>query len=311
VTSAAFALRVATVAPDGSTLDLFGWLTLANRNAQGWSHVWLQAVAGRIQRQYVQDIAAAAQRLELHCFPLGSTTSDLPTLSPYQRDAEAAFDVVVTASRRLASPMMMAPMLLAPPPPPPPPPSPPEDLGDLKLYRVPEAVDIAPNGQKQVALLDQRQLPFETVYRVHIYPWQATNGVPATIALRMDNEQEAKLGIPLPAGSTSLYQPREGTRLLLGNGTIGDTAKGEKVRLAAGVSDQVLTAQSMDGPVRHVTVTNANPFAVPVEVALALPGTPMQAAPSAPLSRIDGVETWRVTVPPNGTVTLDYSVNTN
>jgi len=135
--------------------------------------------------------------------------------------------------------------------------------------------------------------------------------VPATIALRLDNQEKAGLGIPLPAGSTSLYQPRNGTRLLLGTGTLGDTAKGEKARLTAGVSPQVLAEQTLDGRARHVTLTNANPFPVPVEVALGSPGTPVEGDNGSSLVQIDGTETWRVTVPANGSAALDYSLTTN
>jgi hypothetical protein len=299
---------VATVAAEGGTLDLFAWLTLANSNSQGWQDVQLQAVAGRIERQYVQEIAAAAANLELNCYPLGTTTSDLPTIEPYHREPSAgiAYDIVVTASRRLAPPGIMP---AAPPTPPPPPP--PEDLGDLKLYRVPETVDVAPNGQKQVALLVQHRVTFEKIYRFHVFQWQAAQGLSASIALRLRNEEKAGLGIPLPAGTTNLYQPRGPTRLLLGTGTIGDTAKGEKARFTAGTSPQVLAEQSLAGRQRHVTVSNANAFPVPVEVALGMAGDAPYVDPTTPLERIDGIQTWRVTVPANGSSTLDYSLPQN
>jgi hypothetical protein len=290
---------VGTVAPNGRTLDLFGWLTLANGNAERWSDVQLQAVAGRLQRQYIREIAAAAMRLELHCFPLGTTTSDLPAIEPYHRSEGEEGDIVVTAARRMA-PMAFA--LAAPAPPPP------EDLGDLKLYRVPETVDVSPNGQKQVALLVQPHVAFERVYRVRLALWQAADGVPATIALRFLNDEKSGLGIPLPAGTTNLYQMQNGARLLLGSGTISDTAKGEKGRLTAGVSPQVLVSQTLDGRTRHVTLTNANPFPVAVEVALGFAGQSAIERPSVPITRIDGIETWSTTISANGTASLDYSL---
>lgn len=295
---------VATVAAGGGSLDLFAWLTLANGNAQGWRDVRLQAVAGRIERQYVREIAGVASGLALHCYPLGTTTSNLPTIEPYHREEREreTGDIVVTASRVFASMPMMAP---------PPPPPPPEDLGDLKLYRVPESVDVSPNGQKQVALLVQHAVAFEKVYRVHFYPWQNAASVPAEIALRLRNEAKAGLGIPLPAGTTTLYQSRAPTRLLLGTGTIGDTAKGEKALLTAGASPQVIVEQRLDGRRRSVRVSNANPFAAPIEVALGAAGERPYVAPSAPLERIDGVQTWRVSVPANGVVMLEYGLAGN
>jgi hypothetical protein len=296
---------VANLAPDGRSLDLFAWLTLANGNAQAFPSAQVQAVAGRIERQDIREIAAQAAQLELHCYPLGTTTSDLPTIEPYQRpEGGLSDDIVVTAARRLAPMAMMAP---APPPPPPPPP-PPEDLGDLKLYRVPEAVDVSPNGQKQVALLVQHHVTFGTFYRVRLFNWTMVAGIPASATLRLGNDQKSGLGIALPAGTTALYLPKDGTRLLLGLGTIGDTAKGEKARLTAGVSPQILAEQSGTGPDRSVTLTNANAFPVPVEVAIGMAQDTTYKDASAPLERIDGIQTWRVTVPANGKAELDYRI---
>ncbi|WP_454882889.1 DUF4139 domain-containing protein [Sphingomonas oryzagri] len=293
---------VANVAPGGASLDLFAWLTLANSNAQGFPDANVQAVAGRIERQDIREIAAQAAKLELHCYPLGTTTSDLPTIERYRRAAaDSAEDIVVTGARRFAP---MAYAVAAPPPPPPPPP--PEDLGDLKLYRVPETVDVSPNGQKQVALLVQHRVRFEKVYRARLYSWAAVSGAPASVVLRMRNEEKSGLGIPLPAGTTALYQPRGDTRLLLGLGTIGDTAKGEKARLVAGVSRQILVDQTVQGRDRHVSVSNGNAFPVNLEVAIGMAGEQAYVDASAPLERIDGIQTWSVVIPANGSAKLDY-----
>jgi hypothetical protein len=194
------------------------------------------------------------------------------------------------------------------PPAPPPPPPPPEDLGDLKLYRVPESVTVSPNAQKQVALLAQHHVAFEKIYRIVLQRWDAGRDVPAAIVLRMNNVEAGGLGIPLPAGSTALYQQREGTRLLLGLGRLRDTAKAEHVRLAAGISAQIVANQRADRMSRHVTLTNANPFPARIEVAIGQPGDPAFTATSVPLERIDGVQTWRITLSANGKAELDYTI---
>jgi hypothetical protein len=293
---------VATLAPDGRSLDLFAWLTLANSNRGAFADADVRAVAGRIRRQAVREIAAAAARLELHCFPLGTTTSDLRTI-----EAEDRNEIMVTASRFIApAPMVMAPMMAPPAPPPPPPP--PEDLGDLKLYRVPGAVTVAANAQKQVALLARSHVAFEKVYRFRIQSWSAASGMPANIVLRMRNEEKEGLGIPLPAGTTALYQAEGDTRLLLGLGTIGDTAKGERTRLTAGVSRQLLAAQSIKGDVRTITLSNANAAPVAVEVAIGNAGDRPFVNASAPLERIDGIQTWRPTIPAGGSVAISYAI---
>lgn len=294
---------VATVAPGGGSLDLSAWLTLANGNAESFADVDLQAVAGRLQRAYVREIEAATSKLELHCYPLGTTTSDLPVITPYQR-ANQGSEIIVTARRTEAPMALMAP----PSPPAPPPPPPPEDLGDLKLYRVPKTVTVSANGQKQVALLARRHVAFDKIYRVHFQSLANVDDVPAAITLRLHNDDKAGLGIPLPAGTTTLYQPREGTRLLLGTGTIGDTAKGEHTLLMAGVSPQVRASQNGDGRDREIVLSNANPFPVPIEVAIGTAGETLFKDATAPLERVDGIQTWRLTLPANGKAQLDYSI---
>ncbi len=291
---------VATIAADGRSLDLFAWMTLANGNAQAFADADVQAVAGRLERREVRAFAAAARALRLACYPLGTTTSDLKTIGRREND-----DIIVTASRVMPQMMGVPP---PPPPPPPAPPPPPEDLGDLKLYRVPHHVTVAANQQKQVALLARSAVPFERVYRGNVYPGQAISAHSARIELRMRNAKDAGLGLALPAGSTSLYAERGMDTILVGLGNAKDTAEGERFSLSAGTSPQVSIGQVADRPHRAiVTVTNANPFAVTMEVQVGGAGQEAFASASSPLPRIDGVQTWTPVLPPNGTATLAYT----
>ncbi|WP_420137668.1 DUF4139 domain-containing protein [Sphingomonas sp.] len=293
---------VATLTPGGTTLDLFAWTTLANANAQSFRDAQVQVVAGRLNQQRVQTLMTRAQSLRLQCYPRGTTTSDLPVIQPYQWPAGEMIEV----SARRAVYSVPAPPPPAPPPPPPPPP--PEDLGDLKLYRVPERVTVAANAQKQVALLMQPHVAFEKIYRVAFPSWSNDVSAAAAIVLRMKNDVKDGLGVPLPTGTTTLYQADNQQRLLLGMGAIRDVAKGEPVRIAAGVSEQILARQTIQGKQRQITVTNANSFAAPLEVAIGNAGEPDYRDTSAPLERIDGVQTWRATLPANGSAALTYTV---
>ncbi|MCU6454181.1 hypothetical protein LPN01_08835 [Sphingomonas sp. A2-49] len=314
---------VASVAPDGRTLDLFAWLTLANGNPERFADARVRAVAGRLNRRGTERWVQAAAALQLRCYPLGTTTSDLPTITrPSYDEDEEAQDIVVTGSRIM--PMMM----MAPPPPPPPAPvapPPPEDLGDLKLYTVPRATTVAPRGQKQVALLAATDVPFERRYRRAVYPGQTLDAADTAIVLVARNRPEDRLGMPLPAGTTALYTDLSGagraTRLLLGTGTLGDRAIGERVRIAAGTSTQVTVAQR---PLRaatasasgarpgdaedRLTVVNANARPVDVELPIGRAGQGIAAVDGTPmdgdLAEVDGIATWQVRVPANGTATL-------
>lgn len=300
---------VAALAANGRTVDLFAWLTLANSNPEVFPKAEVQAVAGRLNRVALPAVPAAAGALRLVCYPLGTTTSDLP-----ETEFEPADEIVVTASRAMAPP---PPPMMAPPAPPPPPP-PPEDLGDLKLYRIQTPTTVAARAQKQVALLFQKGVPVDRRYRRAVYPGQQLDGVPTSIVLVMKNDTPGGLGVPLPAGSTALYAERAGGRLLLGLGAVTDRTVGETVRLAAGISSQVMLTQAIVAsrvPVaapgealsREVvlTATNANPFPATLDVPIGAAGQAIEADDKA-LNRTDGTLTWSPTLPPGGRANLRY-----
>ena len=288
---------VATVAPDGRTLDLFAWLTLANANPERFPDAQLSAVAGRLNRVWTPGLERAVAALSLSCYPLGTTTSDLP-----EETFEEADDIVVTGSR------------MAAPPPPPPPPAPepapappaPENRGDLKLYRVPMRVTVAPRAQKQVALLSRAGVPFDRRYRVRLYPGQPVASAPTRIVLALRNRRDAGLGLPLPAGSTAVYAARNGERLLLGQGALTDRAEGESFRISAGISTQVTVMQErISADIMRVVLTNAGVAPASVDVPIGTAGQRIEAI-DATLPIVDGAPTWRVIVAPGGTAELRY-----
>lgn len=291
---------VATLAPDGGTIDLFAWLTLANGNPETFRQAEIQAVAGRLTRVAVAAIPAEAAALRLFCYPLGTTTSDLRA-----NQFEPAQEIIVTAGR-LVAPQLMFTAPPSPSAPPPPPPPPPEDLGDLKLYRVPQATTVAARGQKQVALLSQTAVPFERRYRRPVYPGQLFDAAPTAIVLMLKNEKATGLGVPLPAGGTSLYARRGDDRLLLGLGAIGDRTTGETIRLAAGISRQVLVAQKrLSSGETLLTVSNANPVPVTLDIPIGSAGQKIDASDEA-VARTDGILTWSPALPPGGSAELRY-----
>lgn len=280
----------------GDRLNLFAWTTLANSNREGFADAEVQVVAGRLNRERIAPIEAAATGLQLRCYPLGTTTSDLRT-----ETFEAADEIVVTGARVAMPP---PPVMSMPAPPAPPAPAAPENLGDVKLYRLPGRTTIAASGQKQVALLRQDGVGYTRVYRRRIYPNQPFESGSVDIVLRVVNEKATGLGVPLPAGTTALYAPRGNTNLLVGTGTVTDRAEGETLLIGAGSSRQVLITHGLLGQnAARLTVTNARTVPVDVELPIGYPGGKVE-APG--LSRIDGVQTWRVTIAPGGTATLDY-----
>ena len=205
---------VATVSPDGNSIGLFAWLTLANSDETGFANASTQAVAGRIRRRDVPRQPSEGGPLRISCWPW-STTSDIP-LEEFERmvreEDQDGEDMVGYGSRAVAGVVMPAPMA------PPPPPmvaqqAVQEELGDLKLYRIPEPVTVAARSQKQVALLQQPRVQVRTVYRQRFYPNGQSQQAQASRFFITRNRREDGLGLPLPAGRLMLFDEKSGRPL--------------------------------------------------------------------------------------------------
>lgn len=296
---------VAQIAPDGRTLSLFGWMTVANGGGTGFENAQLLAVAGRPDRnaeRYYQQDDWVSPSLSLQCWSFdGYAAPDdrsdwrggfppPPPVPPPPPMAIGAMQEIVVTSRRMAEQ---------------------ENLGDLKLYRVPMRVDINPNGQKQVALLERKAIGFDSFYRIRLDAAGASGGwQPLMRVIRFPNTVRNGAGLPLPAGKVALFGTGRGETILLVEDMMRDHAIGEKVEIAAGENAQLRLSQARgaDDLGRRLTVTNAAPAPAIVEVELAEREAGQLRRPSQKLKRRDGLWLWTVTVPANGTAQLDYSV---
>lgn len=299
---------------EDDTLDLFGWMTVVNGGSQGFVDARTTAVAGTLNKAAAARLPRGPSPwLHLECWPLG-TTSDgggqhaflnapgappAPPAPPPPPPPAPAEDIVVTGSRVAFAPAMMAQQ---------------EDLGDLKLYRVPEPVTVAALATKQVALLHRERVRVQRVYRGSFAPFpydaeRKAESRPAEILLRAENRASAGLGLPLPAGSIALFAERAGRRVLLGESPLADRAVGDEIEMQPGSSSEVrYEIAAKPGSRRRwnyrVEATNALP--TPVTFELPLPYRDAKA--STALVPHKGVPTWRVTVPANGTASLDLTL---
>lgn len=301
---------VAHVGPDGR-IGLFGWLTLANSDETGFANADTQAVAGRINRQQVARQPSEGGPLNISCWPQG-TTSDIPYEQwerMVQEREEDGDDMVVTGSRIPA----MRGYAMAPPPPPPAPAmqAAQEDLGDLKLYRIPEPVTVAARSQKQVALLQQPEVQVRTVYRQRFYPAGQRIEAQANRFFITRNRREDGLGLPLPAGRLMLFDDTDGRQVLVGQAVIRDFALNEDVEIDFGTVPGIASVQT---PVvrgknqvdYEVVVTNDRPH--PIAYELEIGAQPAQVRSETRLGRRNGMALWSVTIPANGSATLRYRV---
>ena len=304
---------VARVGADGRTLDLFAWLTVANSNGESFPDASLSALAGTLNVESDFDALVAAPpapQLRLSCFPLGSGRNGVrapppPPPPPPPMAFEGGQEIVVTGMARRAVLDMASPVAVV---------ASQEDLGDLKLYRVPIPVTVAANGQKQVALLVKDKVPFETVYRLRTYVGSESDEQPSEIVLRMQNRESAKLGVPLPSGEVAVFEQAQGRELLAGEGMMRDHAVGETVNLVIGESSQVRVDIDESYEERkhrrsyRATVSNANPFAIHFELGFNYYADTALDSRLRKLPRKDGLPTWIVRVPANEARTFDYRV---
>ena len=301
---------IASLSEDGGRIELFAWLTLASSDETSFVDADTQAVAGRLNRTAVRVPPSEGPPLTLQCWPQG-TTSDIP------EDMFAREESIVVTGSRMFSVADAAP----PPPPPPPPAAPPpamqavqEELGDLKLYRIPEPVTVAARSQKQVALMQRPGVQVRTVYRQNQPLADGNWSGAARRFLLTRNRTLEGLGLPLPAGRVRLCGARGERPILLGQGTIADRAVGEDVEIdlgeAPGVRTETILALRKAGRrgLRDYVLTVSNDRAEPVDFEAEIISDGLDVRASSRLARRNGRPLWRVTVPANGSAELRYSV---
>ena len=297
---------VAEVNEDGKTLDLFAWATIANGGAQSFVAANTQAVAGQPNKEANrQPPQPAPPALNLVCWPLDITSTHprqylyqvpppAPPPPPMMEMAMMSDNIVVTASRAKAAPVAIQAVQ--------------EELGDLKLYRIPEPVTIAAQSQKQVAMLQKTGVKFDRIYTANVDEF-GDEPSPVPFLLRMKNVKDKGLGLPMPAGGVVLFEPVGGNLLLAGQDGVADRAIGDDVEFKVGSSPDVRVAikQVISTPKKRsfrVTLTNAR--AVPVTAEILIPYE-LANTPKG-LTRKNGGWMWRTTVPANGEAGLGYDL---
>lgn len=327
---------VAHLARDGRTIDLFAWLTLANGNDESFPAAQTQAVAGRIDRDQDDSNAGAeplSPEIRLRCWPMGTTSdvpfAEIPPAPPMEEYAMIGQDIVVTGTRvarqNLSSSMPVTVMSAQQ-----------EELGDLKLYRIPEPVTVAANAQKQVALLSKARVPVERLVGLgRGATHDDEDPVPLSTILRMKNLKARGLGLPLPSGSMAIFEQFDGRPMLAGETAIRDHAVGEDVELLVGKTPDVwlLHRRLKEEPRKkrrgskgaaeagddddederrrrkyEIVLTNARALPAVVELELWTYGREMLIEPSRKLGIKNGSHLWRARLPANGRARITYVV---
>ena len=233
---------VAHINPGGRTLNLSGWITLANGNSISLPTADTRVVAGRLNREpgdndaSDDDSSSAQTDIIATCWPQGTTTSGVvqprpapegllqdappPPPAPMMARATEVGAVVVTAEKREIAP---------------------EQLGDLKLYRLPESTTVAARQSKQVRLLDRPDVPFTRVTTADLSAGDTLDPEPATVLLRTKNIVPNHLGLPLPSGRLMAFDHSQDRDMMVGSSRLKDTALEEEIETVSRQSRQQWT----------------------------------------------------------------------
>lgn len=307
---------VARLRPDGR-LDLTGWLTLANAGDTTFGSAPTRVVAGDLNREDVDRIEPRRVARESRCWP-----------DPIRWNVYGE------------------PMAPPPPPPPPPPPAAPmmamarqadvqeivvtgaklarqSELGDYKLYTLPEATTVAAHQVKQVRFLEKRGVKVEQVYRADLdgqSQWYAGAPTPVDILLRSRNDAVSGLGEPLPAGNLVLMTPRErGGLFFAGEAEIEDAPVGLPLEFVTGQTREVAVAHTMSsetkgtGGVRRsytAVVTNARREPATLDLRRRIGRDLTVAAEDVRHVIKDGYLQWTLTLAPGERRTFRYTTLT-
>lgn len=315
---------VARLAPDGASMDIEGWITLMNFTDGGFTDAPVQVIAGNLNRDYeTRPIEPVQSTVTPRCWPVDTTTRNgqgrlisvqregliaqgqgavVDYLATMSADETQIEEVVVTGSRIRAAL---------------------SDLGDYKVYTLAEPTDLNARQAKQLRFFDQRDVRFTRAYRVRIDHEYDEPQIPHLL-LRLRNEADDGLGVPMPGGGLSLIETQDGATVLTGQTDFMDRGEGVPLELefgeAMGLSVEVEVTDEDDWSVGdvdmrkaavEVTLTNDKDRPVEIEV---VPdwsrwrGFRVLAQSRRGVVNAAGDTVWRVPVPAHGSASLGFTV---
>ena len=292
----------ATLSADGRSLDLGAWVTLANGNGVGFPSAHAQVVAGRVNRASgeVEPIDLGSP-IVAQCWPRGST-SDSPGWLQIGGASPLGFNELTAITQtRVAAPMALQDaalfkqqMVQQ------------EQLGDLKLYRVPDRTTVAARQSKQVRLLDRLAVPVTPLCVADLAADENAAAAPAQRMLRTVNDTAHHLGLPLPSGRIAVFAIRGGERSLEHESAMRDLAVNEELEIDMGESPDIQVTAVKVGVVDHVEISNAGDTDSQFELRLRLAEGARIIRADHPVGSKNGRPIFRLTIPAHEAVTVRY-----
>jgi hypothetical protein len=271
---------VLTVARDEKTADLDGWVTLVNNSGAAYHDAKLQLVAGDVHR--TPQVMNAEREMVM---------KDMVAGAPAMQFAQ-------------------------------------ENFSEYHLYTLERRTSIQNNESKQISLLTGTNIPVEKYLQVEgqQYYYRNPQGIgnaipqPVKVFYRFKNEQQAGLGMPLPAGTVRVYQAdSQGGAQFAGEDNISHTPKDETLRIYVGNAFDVVCERKQTDYKKiaydlyemeyQITLRNHKNGPVTVEVREPIGGDWEVVNSNYKWTKLD-VSTigFQIPVEKDGTATLDYRV---
>jgi hypothetical protein len=313
---------VARIAPDGRKLDLSGWITLVNQGDVSFPKAPTAVVAGRWNRVPGDGTDRARPTpipVTLSCWPLDiDWATHLPPPLRAPRSPLTVYEAAAAPPPNMVAEAVVTGARMAKM----------SELGDYKLYTLPEPTTVAARQTKQVQLLDQPGVPFKRLYGYSFSLYdssvQAGRPEPARVLLRLENKADAGLGKPLPAGTISVMQPdAQGRLILAGEKRLDDIPVGLPLDIELGGAMDVYVkariasregAHLGNGSPRHVriaveaVISNAKSLPVTFEFRHPAPGEDFKVvAESDPHALKNGGPIWTFVLAPGERRVLTYT----
>ncbi|MBR2300063.1 MAG: DUF4139 domain-containing protein [Alphaproteobacteria bacterium] len=199
---------------DENKLDLTGWVTIVNNSGVAYENAKVQLIAGDVNEVRSYGAMPRNGMVMMKAMAVSADGASFETAMPEQ-----------------------------------------ESFSAYQLYTLPNRTSISDNQTKQLALLEQNNVAYQKEGRLNSMLYfngdyaSAFEKLHPAIYYILKNDKESNLGLPLPKGVMRFYEnDSKGNLQFIGEGAIGQTAKGEKIELKIGDMFDVF----VDGKVQKV-----------------------------------------------------------
>lgn len=254
------------LATNNKSGNLAAWITMNNNTSRTFKNTPTAIIAGQLNRSaQTRAPVTNSKSLRANCWPDQSTQTPVK-LPEYLYSEQTCWDgsfayskencppwpqfeasymmrdeVVVTGSRmRKASYAAPAPEMRTVQQ---------EDLGDYKLYRISEPINVAAYQTKQIRFFNVPDVKVKKLYTAKVFLNRLSYNdnddergklSGTQIEFRLDNEKDGPLAKPLPKGTLQIFQKTaEGKTLIIGRASVRDTSIGIEMKAKPGSSNLV------------------------------------------------------------------------